>query len=91
MVQVPAGRVCSSDACNKTVQQRSKILSVVRKVASNDDSNTQLGLEIKALSKSEREDLLKNVQLPITVPADHALAIKADLALPWSKLRVLRK
>ncbi len=48
-------------------------------------------VEIHALSRSQREDILKKVQLPITVPADHALAIKADLAMPWSKLRILRR
>lgn len=91
LMQIPAGRVDSSTACQKTVQQRCKTLSAVRKVASGNDSNAQLGMEIQALSRSQREDLLKKVQLPISVPADHALAIKADLAMPWSKLRILRR
>lgn len=90
-MQVTAGRVSSSTACHKTVLRRSKTLSAVRKIASGDDSNAQLQMEIKALTKSEREDLLKTAQLPITVPANHALAIKADLAMPWNKLRLLRR
>ena len=39
----------------------------------------------------EREELLQSAQLPIQIPVDHSLAMKADLALPWAKLRVINK
>lgn len=29
--------------------------------------------------------------LAVTVPTEHALAMKADLAIPWNKLRALRR
>lgn len=50
-----------------------------------------MAAEIKALSKVERESLLHEAQLPIVIPTEHALAMKADLALPWNKLRFLRR
>lgn len=55
------------------------------------DCTSQLADEVKALSKAERESLLREAQLPLLIPTDHALAMKADLALPWNKLRVLRR
>jgi hypothetical protein len=47
--------------------------------------------EVKALSKEEREAVLHQAQLPIHIPPDHALAMKADLALPWAKMRVISR
>ena len=47
--------------------------------------------EIKALTTVERETLLQDAQLPIIIPTDHALAMKADLGIPWNKLRILRR
>ena len=56
LVQVPAGRVGSSGACAKTVLNRTKALSTVREVASCGDSMSQLGAEVKALSKVDRQN-----------------------------------
>jgi len=51
----------------------------------------QLRSELRALSKEEREELLQSAGLPIEIPPDHALAMKADLALPWAKMRVISR
>ena len=91
MVQVQGCRVPTADACKKTVQRRNVLLSSVRDFASGGDSTMQLAAEIQSLTKSEREDLLQQARLPIVIPADHALAMKADLQIPWSKLRILRR
>ena len=69
----------------RTVEPRTDVLSTVRQIASGGDSSTQFAAEIKSLSKTEREDLLKQAQLPVVIPADHALAIKSDLGIPWNK------
>lgn len=81
----------TADASRKTVDRRSVVLSTVRQIASGGDTSTQFAAEIKSLSKKERQDLLQQAQLPVTIPADHALAIKADLSIPWTKLRILRR
>lgn len=91
LVQVPAGRVESSTACTKTVLNRTRVLSAVRGITSCSDNTSQLAAEVKALSKVERQSLLEQAQLPISVPANDALAMKADLSMPWNKLRVLRR
>ena len=66
-------------------------MSVVQEITSGGDSTAQLAAEIKSLSKSEREDLHQQACLPVVIPPDHALAMKADLGIPWNKLRILRR
>ena len=90
-MQVPAGRVESSNACTKMILNRTKALSTIRDIASCDDTTLPLGAEVRAMSKAETRNLLQQAHLPITVPATDALAMKADLAMLWNKLRVLRR
>ena len=88
---MPGCRVPTANASKKTVKRRTTVLSSVRQFTSGGDSSKQLAAEIQSLTKSEREDLLHQAQLPVVVPVDHALAMKADLAIPWTKLRILRR
>lgn len=90
-MRVPGCRVPSSDASRRTVKRRTDGIGRVRSVTSGGDVAAQLASEVKSLSKAEREELLKEAQLPVIIPTDHALAIKADLALSWRKTRILRR
>ena len=63
----------------------------VRDLVSADDSSTQLKEEIQHLNKDERQDLLQNTGFTLEIPAEQGLAMKADLDLPWNKLRVIRR
>jgi hypothetical protein len=49
------------------------------------------GWELICLTKVQREELLQEAQLPVVIQTSHALAIKADLSIPWNKLRILRR
>ena len=84
-------RVRSSEACRKTISNRSRTLSELRSHISGGDTSLQMRSEIRALSKEEREALLQEAGLPIVIPPNHALAMKADLSLPWSKMRVISR
>ena len=90
-MKVPNCRVPSSEASRRTVKRRSDGISQVRHLTSGGDSAAQMAAEVKDLSKEEREKLLSEAQLPIVVPTQKALAMKADLAIPWNKLRSLRR
>ena len=90
-MKVPGCRISSSDASSRTVKRRIEVLETIREVTSGGDSTSQLAAEVNHLSKVQREELLQQVQLPLVISADHALAMKADLAIPWTKLRVLRR
>lgn len=88
---VPQSQVKSSEACPKTLQRRSHCLSSIRDAVSGGEAVTQLQSEIRCLSKDERQQLLGEAGLPVVIPTEQALAIKADLALSWNKLRVVRR
>ena len=81
----------SSEASKRTIASRNKTLAELRNSISGGDSLLQLRTELRALSKEEREEVLEGANLPVVIPTDHALAMKADLALPWAKMRVISR
>lgn len=86
-------RVPSAEATSKTVRSRSKELSHHRQVCSGGDQNYQLSKEVKACSREERENILQDLQngFKVQMSTTQALAMKADLGIPWCKLRAIRK
>ena len=50
-----------------------------------------VGEEVKALGREERQKLLRDAGITLEIPAEQGLAMKADLAIPWSKLREIRR
>ena len=91
LVQVPACRKTSTEASPHTVLRRSHHLAQVREHVSGGTSLEQMESEIRCLSKQERQQVLKGASLPIEIPAEHVLAMKADLSLPWNKLREISR
>ena len=57
----------------------------------SDDSRKQLQAEVRAMPKEERQKLLSEAGVGVEMNATQALAIKADLAIPWYRIRVLRR
>lgn len=92
-MKVTNSRVSSTQASSKTVRGRSRELSQHRKVCSGGEQAYQLSKEVKDCSVEEREKILEDLQngFKIQIPTNHALAMKADLGIPWSKLRAIRK
>ena len=88
---IPQSEVKSSEACSKTVRRLSHCLSGIREAVSGGDAIVQFQSEVRCLSREERQQLLQKADLPVVIPTDHALAMKADLSLPWNKLRVIRR
>ena len=86
-----SGCCISSSGASRTLKQRTDDISCIRNIASGGESSAQLKAEIRSLTMEQREELLQQAQLPVVIPTDHALAMKADLSLLWSKLRVIRK
>ena len=83
-------RVKSSEASSKTMTRRTRALTSLRASISGGDTAIQMQSEFKALSKEEREALLQDC-LPLSIPPNHALAMKADLAIPWEKMRKITR
>lgn len=56
-----------------------------------DGASRQLQVEVKAMPKEDRQKLLEEAGFGIEMDATQVLAIKADLAIPWYRLRILRR
>jgi hypothetical protein len=72
---------------------RTRELKQHREVVSGGDNSFQLAGEVKACTLEEREKILEDLQsgIKVSIPTSHALAMKADLGIPWSKLRAIRR
>ena len=77
--------------CKKTLQRRSQALSEHREYVSAGESSFQLQSEIAHLDVAKRQKLLTGAELPIIIPAEQTLAMKADLGIPWAKLRIVNR
>ena len=68
-------------------------MSHVRDIVSGGEASTLLENEIKWMSDDEKHHLLveSGIAMDIKVSAEQGLAIKAGLAIPWHKLRHLRR
>ena len=78
-------------ASKRTLKRRADEIGRFRSLVSGGDTCVQMGAEIKYLSQEHREKILLRAQLPLKIPSDHALAMKAGLAIPWNKLRELKR
>ena len=66
-------------------------MQAIRKIVSQDESSALLQRELDHLDASDRQKLLVEAGIVNTIGPGEALAIKAGLGIPWSKLRVLRR
>ena len=93
LMKTRKSRVASGNATPKTILSRTKELDHHRRVCSGGDQAFQLGREVKACTMEEREHILQETQhgFKVLVPTTQALAMKADLGIPWYKLRAIRR
>ena len=80
--------VSSTDACSKTIRRRSSELEQQR---SGGADLVQLKAEVKGRSLEEKKALLADLEFKIELPALTGLALKADLCLPWNKMRTMKR
>jgi hypothetical protein len=94
LLKVTSPRVTSTGACSKTLRNRTIEVGSHRELTSGRCAAQQLADELKALPQEERKELLATGVFsgPSTVLSpENALALKADLAIPWNKLRAMRR
>lgn len=60
----------------------------MKRLIAGQDSSPILKRELLALDKDDRNQLLRDAEMTIDIPPEQGLAMKADLAIPWNKLRV---
>ena len=81
----------TSQSSKDTVRRRSNEISKVRKVLSLGDESEQMVDKMKLIPKAERNKLMKEANFNVQIPPEEGLAMKADLRLPWNKLRIMRR
>ena len=75
----------------QSTQKRTDKISRIRNRLSVGDNIIQMGNEIRATTKDESDSLMKVAKFTVTIPPEQGLAMKADLCIPWNKLRVMRR
>lgn len=88
--QVPTG-----EAAPRTVRKCTQSLQNICLTMTAGDSTAQLAHELKGKQREDRERLLEEMKkaggnFHLQVPVQSSLALKADLNIPWSKLRTIR-
>lgn len=94
-MQVRHAQVPTGEAAPRTVRKRTQSLQNVRVTLTAGDSTAQLAHELKGKQREDREKLLEEMKraggnFHLQVPVQSSLAMKADLNIPWSKLRMIR-
>ena len=92
-VQVRQPRVPSGKARPSTIRERSHCLNNLRQSLSAGDTAKQLTHELRTCNPDERRMALEELggSFRVHIPAEMSLALKADLNIPWSKLRTMRR
>ena len=92
-MRVTSPRIGSADASQKTLRNRTEEVSSYRRMISGDCATEQMMDELKVLDPSERKQLVESgvFSTSAVVSAKNTLAFKADLQIPWNKLRAMRR
>lgn len=93
---MPKAQVPTEKAAPRTVRKRTQSLSNVRFAVAGGDSVAQIAHEVQSQERADREKLLSEIKkvdgnILVRIPVRTAVALKADLTIPWSKLRELRR
>ena len=90
-MHITLARTPTKTASAKTIKRRCIQMQNIREVVSQEESSALLRSELDYLSTSDRQILLQEAGIVSAIGPGEALAIKAGLGMPWSKLRVLRR
>ena len=91
LVRVATPRVSSSHASRWTLKRRTSSMSSVRKFISGGEAAVQLQDEITVLTEEERQEILKSADCTNEISPEETLAMKANLVLPWKKMRIMHR
>ena len=92
-VRITKGQTPSDHAAGSTISQRTHEINQLRQLVSGGSVGSQQADELRHLRKEERDHLLCDAGLMPQgkLGQGAGLALKADLHLPWFKLRKLRR
>ena len=90
---IPQAQKDSDEVCDRQKRNRTKALQTLGSVVSGGKSTIHLIQQIKDQKKKCRQLLNEALgkDLVLQVPEGEALAMKADIGLPWYRLDQLRR
>ncbi|KAL5486459.1 hypothetical protein EMCRGX_G018937 [Ephydatia muelleri] len=91
-MQVTKAKQQTTSACSRTMKMRCSEMQRIRSIVSGGEASALIQKEVLTLSDKERQCLLATagISSSIEIGPAQVLAIKAGLAIPWNKLRLLR-
>ena len=89
-MRVTKPRVATPDAATRTKRRRSSQLAGVREAVSGGASAASVQLQDE-VGKDVRGKLVSDSKFSTQISTQESLAMKASLALPWNKLRIMRR
>ncbi|KAL5500540.1 hypothetical protein EMCRGX_G012118 [Ephydatia muelleri] len=91
-MHVTKARHPTSAACSRTVKTRCSEMQTARSIVSGGEPSDLMVKEVLTLSDEERKSLLQKAGITnVAIDSAQVLAIKAGLAIPWNKMRLLRR
>ena len=91
LTKITKPSISSSEASQRTLRRRSGELDRHRSVSSGGAELAQLSHEVQSLKPEEKRQLLEDMDFKIEIPALTGLALKADLCLPWNRMRSMKR
>lgn len=93
LVQIRKPRVPSGKARPSTIRERSHSLSSLRNKLSAGDTVSQFSHELRTCNSDDRKRVLEELggAFEVHIPTESLLAFKADLNVPWNKLRTIKR
>ena len=85
-MQVTQGRTPTHVASSRTLKRRCRELQSLRELVSMGEPCDLLQNEVEYLDDAERQALLQQAGVVSHISPEQALAIKADLGIPWTQL-----
>ena len=90
-MRITQPRAAISQLSKRSKKRRANEMSSTRAVLSAESSTVIFETELKSLDRKEKERLLKSAGITKGMTPEQGLALKADMGLPWNKLRRLRR
>lgn len=85
----------SNEVCKRTIEKRNKFLKNQLLFSSGGNESgfsVQTGKLVKSLKENERVEILKRANITTkSITPEEFVAMKADLSIPWSKLKTMSR
>lgn len=90
-MELPTARKPTGEVTQQTKRRRTETLNTLRDIMSGGDAKEQFKDELKTLTQEEKNLLIREAGLTQSLSEGQGLSLKADLDLPWHRLRKLRR